>query len=316
MSDAAMAVALVLGSALASAILILLLHDTLHRYALARPNARSSHREPTPQGGGIAVIAATLGAAGAGLVLFGSGAYGLWPVFAATVFLAAVGAWDDIKIISVMPRLLLQGLAVGVVLAAVPSELRLFPALPWGIERVLLLIGGIWFVNLVNFMDGIDWMMVAEVVPVTIGLALLGWLGALPDYAAVVALALLGAMLGFAPFNRPVAKLFLGDVGSLPVGLLLGWLLLLLGARGHIAAALLLPLYFLADATATLVLRLRQGKTPWHAHRDHFYQRAVDRHFTVSGVVARIFIANVILIALAAASVLLPSPSVSLGDQD
>ncbi len=51
-------------------------------------------------------------------------------------------------------------------------------------------------------------------------------------------------MLGFAPFNRPVARLFLGDVGSLPIGLLLGWLLLLLAGSGHLAAALLLPLYY------------------------------------------------------------------------
>jgi UDP-N-acetylmuramyl pentapeptide phosphotransferase/UDP-N-acetylglucosamine-1-phosphate transferase len=85
----------------------------------------------------------------------------------------------------------------------------------------------------VNFMDGIDWMTVAEVLPVTAGLAILGVLGALPPYGIIAALALFGATLGFAPFNRPVARLFLGDVGSLPLGLLIGWLLLLLAARGH-----------------------------------------------------------------------------------
>ncbi len=74
-------------------------------------------------------------------------------------------------------------------------------------------------------MDGIDWMMVAEVVPVTAGVALVGALGALPAEGLVVALALNGAMLGFAPFNRPVARLFLGDMGSLPTALLLAWLL-------------------------------------------------------------------------------------------
>ena len=119
-----------------------------------------------------------------------------------------------------------------------------------------MLVAGIWFLNLVNFMDGIDWMTVAEVLPVTAGLAILGALGALPSYGIVAALALFGATLGFAPFNRPVARLFLGDVGSLPLGLLIGWLLLLLAARGHLAAALLLPLYYLADATVTLIRRL------------------------------------------------------------
>ncbi len=96
--------------------------------------------------------------------------------------------------------------------------------------------------NLCNFMDGIDWMMVAEVVPVTGALAVFGLSGALPSEATLAAVALFGAVIGFAPFNRPVARLFLGDVGSLPIGLLLTWLLILLAGRGHLAAALLLPL--------------------------------------------------------------------------
>ena len=103
-----------------------------------------------------------------------------------------------------------------------------------------------------------------------------GLAGALPRDATVVAIALFGAMIGFAPFNRPVARLFLGDVGSLPIGLILGWLLLLLAAHGHLAAALLLPLYYLADATITLLRRLIKGDLPTQAHRDHFYQRAID----------------------------------------
>ena len=108
------------------------------------------------------------------------------------------------------------------VIYALPDELRVAPFLPWWAERVLLVIGGVWFVNLVNFMDGLDWMTVAEVVPVSAALALMGALGALPPQGLVAALALGGAMIGFAYFNRPVAVLFLGDVGSLPIGLMLG----------------------------------------------------------------------------------------------
>src|SRR5262249_61529447 len=85
--------------------------------------------------------------------------------------------------------------------------------------------------DLVNFMDGIDWMTVAEVVPVTAALWIASWFGALTPVDAALAIAVAGAMLGFAPFNRPVARLFLGDVGSLPLGLLLFWLLLRLAAR-------------------------------------------------------------------------------------
>ena len=100
-------------------------------------------------------------------------------------------------------------------------------------------------------------------------------------------------MLGFAPFNRPVAKIFLGDVGSLPIGLLLGWCLLQLAYQQQFAAALLLPLYYLFDATVTLLRRLARREPFWAAHRSHFYQRATDNGFTVWRVVGEVFALNV-----------------------
>jgi UDP-N-acetylmuramyl pentapeptide phosphotransferase/UDP-N-acetylglucosamine-1-phosphate transferase len=214
-----------------------------------------------------------------------------------------VGAVDDMRGLPVAPRFLLQALAVGAVIAALPPEWRVLAPLPWWAERALLLVAGLWFVNLVNFMDGIDWMTVAETIPLTLGLVLVGIAGALPPAAIVVALALGGATAGFAPFNRPVARLFLGDVGSLPIGLMLCWLLLLLAARGHVAAALLLPLYYLADATITLARRIVQGEAVWQAHRSHFYQRATER-YSVMQVVTRVFVANLGLAALAFVAVI------------
>ena len=166
----------------------------------------------------------------------------------------------------------------------------------------------VWFVNLVNFMDGIDWITVVEVVPITAALVVFGLTGALPPAATFVAMALCGGMIGFAPFNRPVARLFLGDVGSLPIGLLLTWLLILLAGSGHLAAALLLPLYYLADSTITLLCRLAKGEPVMAAHRSHFYQRALDNGFSVTEVVARVFVVNLALIGLAAATVLSAAP--------
>ena len=297
-------------TAAATAALIALLYPILRQYALARPNHRSSHKVPTPQGGGIAVVAVTIVTVAVGLYLlpFRAGdAHQLAWTFAATLLLAVVGTIDDIRVLPTAPRLLLQALAVGVVLAALPADLRLVPVLPWWAERALMLIGGVWFVNLVNFMDGIDWMTVAEAVPITAGLALFGQLGALPPQPTLVALILCAAMIGFAPFNRPVARLFLGDVGSLPIGLLLGWLLLQLAGNGHLAAALLLPLYYLADATVTLLRRLSKGERITQAHRSHFYQRALDNGFSVREVVGYVFLLNIALIALATASILTAS---------
>jgi UDP-N-acetylmuramyl pentapeptide phosphotransferase/UDP-N-acetylglucosamine-1-phosphate transferase len=119
-------------------------------------------------------------------------------------------------------------------------------------------------------------------------------------------------MIGFAPFNRPVAKLFLGDVGSLPIGLMLGWIMLMLAGRGHLVAALLLPLYYVADATVTLGRRLAHGEAVWEAHRTHFYQRATDRDFTVIEIVVRVFVLNLALAALALVSAIEPDPRVDI----
>jgi UDP-N-acetylmuramyl pentapeptide phosphotransferase/UDP-N-acetylglucosamine-1-phosphate transferase len=172
---------------------------------------------------------------------------------------------------------------------------------------VVLIVGGLWFVNLVNFMDGLDWMTVAEVIPITAALAIFGACGYLPATPTIISLALCGAMIGFAYFNKPVAKLFLGDVGSLPIGLAAGWLLVVLAGHGALTAAILLPLYYLADATITLIRRLRNGEKVWHAHRSHFYQRATNNGFTVRQVVARVFVVNIALAVLAFVTLAAPS---------
>jgi UDP-N-acetylmuramyl pentapeptide phosphotransferase/UDP-N-acetylglucosamine-1-phosphate transferase len=278
-----------------------LLRPLLQRYALARPNARSSHKVPTPQGAGIAVIGATL--------LIGCGFADLTDLrlpimlIAAVPLIALVGLIDDIRPIPALPRLLFQAIAIGAVVFTASDDLRIVPALPLAVERGLVLIAGMWFVNLVNFMDGLDLMTVVEAVPVTATLVLVGLFGALPLPAVLIAAALCGALLGFAPFNRPVAKVFLGDVGSLPIGLLLGWCLLHLAWRGHMAAALLLPLYYLVDSTWTLLRRMLRGEPFWAAHRTHFYQRATDNGFTVTRVISEVFVLNLVLAALAIASV-------------
>lgn len=288
--------ALVLSAALTRSI-----RPLLQKHALAKPNARSSHRIPTPQGAGIAVIAATLAAAGI-VLASAEAAYFPSAVFGAVLFIAGVGFADDLKSIPVLTRLALQAVAVGAVVLAAAGDLRIVPAVPLWMERALLLVAGLWFVNLVNFMDGLDWMTVAEIVPVTAAMVILGLLGEFPLVPAIIAAALFGAMIGFAPFNRPVATIFLGDVGSLPIGLIVGWSLLQLAWHHQVTAALLLPLYYLSDATVTLLRRIKRGEPFWAAHRSHFYQRATDKGFTVLSVVGEVCALNLVLAVLAIAS--------------
>lgn len=308
-----LAIAILAASCATSVLLIIVLRPALQRYALARPNARSSHITPTPQGGGIAVIAATLVVVIiSGLLIaitFDAAFLGL---LVSTVCLATVGALDDLRPMPVLPRFTLQAIAVALILATLPEQLHLIKAIPLWVERAMLLLGGLWFVNLVNFMDGLDWMTVAEIVPITVALGALGFYELLPTSPTLIAIALAGAMIGFAFFNRPVAKLFLGDVGSLPIGLLVGWCLLQLAGSGHLVAAVLLPLYYLADATITLLRRLTKGEAVLVAHRSHFYQRATDNGFSVLQVVTNVFVLNVILAVLAILTLLIASPYVDV----
>jgi UDP-N-acetylmuramyl pentapeptide phosphotransferase/UDP-N-acetylglucosamine-1-phosphate transferase len=301
-------------AALLSALLIHLLRPLLLRYALARPNARSSHSVPTPQGGGIAVLGAALlvWAAALAWAETSAGPAG-WALALSAVTLAVLGGLDDIRPLPPALRLAVQAICVAAVVSW--GEGRVLPELvPWPLEWTLLVLAGLWWVNLVNFMDGIDWMSVVELVPMTAALAAVGLAANLLGAPAILlAAALCGGLLGFAPANRPVARLFLGDVGSLPLGLLTGWLLLEFARAGGLAAAFLLALYYVADATLTLLGRLRRRERVWEAHRTHFYQRALQNGFSVREVDARVLALNGALAAFAAATLARPTLLVTAG---
>lgn len=288
-------------------LLIIALKPWLQIYALARPNARSSHKVPTPQGGGIAVIGSAL------LVIYSVSFFipvspWFWWLAASLVIIGIVGMVDDIKPLSPLLRLGLQILMVLCVLTQAGAGFRLFSeAVPYMLEIVILTLGGVWFVNLVNFMDGLDFMSVAETIPLTLFIAGTGAF-VLPFEVAVSAAVVAGSMIGFSLFNKPAAKLFLGDVGSLPLGLWLGWMLYQLAGHGYLVAAFLLPLYYLTDASLTLLRRLKAREKVWEAHRSHFYQRAMTNGFSVWGVIASVALLNTVLMGLAGLSMWQSSP--------
>jgi len=304
---------LVAGCAGLSALLILALKPLLVRFLLARPNARSSHTIATPQGAGLAVMVSVLAGCALGLLLWAPEPRpSLVPVLAIAVALTILGALDDAHTLPVSWRLIGQTLASLVLVASLPEGFQLFPGLmPLVVERALMVVAVVWFVNAVNFLDGLDWMTVAQVVPMTLGIAVLNALGAVPATIGLLALALLGATLGFAVFNKHPAQIFLGDAGSLPIGLCLAFMLIFV-AQAHLAAALLLPLYTLADPTLTLFRRIAAKEPILSAHRTHFYQRAVMQGLSVPQVTARVFLLGLLLASLAIATVLARSLAVDL----
>jgi UDP-N-acetylmuramyl pentapeptide phosphotransferase/UDP-N-acetylglucosamine-1-phosphate transferase len=121
---------------------------------------------------------------------------------------------------------------------------------------------------------------------------------------------LAGAAGGFLVWNWAPSKIFLGDVGSVPLGYVLGALLLATAADGFWAVALILPAFYLADATITLIRRLLRGEKVWHAHREHAYQHAVHAGLSHGRVASWVAGLNVVLIAcalVAARGVVLPA---------
>ncbi len=267
---------------------------------LDQPNQRSSHLRPVPRGGGIAPVAAI---ALAWVALAATGLVGPRVLFvlAGATLLAAVSWLDDLGDLPPATRLFAQSAAVitGMVVE-VPAGPIFQGWLPVELDVVAAALLWVWFVNLFNFMDGIDGLAGSEAAGIGIGLLLLAGLSDGQD-AAVAGLAAPNALaaIGFLVWNWPPARVFLGDVGSVPLGYLLGFLLIDMAAHGHWKPALILPLYFLADATITLFRRLARGERVWEAHREHFYQGAVQRGLGHGAVTARVIAANILLIGCA-----------------
>jgi UDP-N-acetylmuramyl pentapeptide phosphotransferase/UDP-N-acetylglucosamine-1-phosphate transferase len=212
------------------------------------------------------------------------------------VLLAMVSWRDDLGHVPARWRLLAQILAVAAGLAVLDGDPVFQGLLPPWLDLVAAALAWIWFVNLTNFMDGIDGITGVEAASIGIGLALVG-------APAAPALILVSASLGFLRWNWHPARLFMGDVGSVPLGYLLGALLLMLAKGGAWAAALILPAYYLADATWTLVRRLLERKRVWEAHREHFYQQAVQRGWSHGRVALTVGIVNGGLVILALISI-------------
>ena len=287
------------------------------RAILDHPNERSSHTAPTPRGGGIAVVAVLLMAWPAIAIASSARPSDSIAVIGAAAALAAVSWIDDLKGLHPGLRLAVQFVAAGLAVTAIPQSQLVFQGLmPVAFDRVAAVVLWVWFVNVFNFMDGIDGIAGSEAVSIGAGLFLLALIfpaqGLAPGFA-FYALIIAAAALGFLWWNWEPAKIFLGDVGSVPLGFLLGFLLLDAAAAGYWAAAAILPLYYMADSGLTLIARLLRRQPVWRAHAGHFYQKAARKFGSHARVVRAIVAANLCLIALALVSVTLGWPALAAG---
>ena len=268
------------------------------------PNERSSHATPIPRGGGVAVILVILIAWG---IIQHEGFVTYQWIITGTLILGIVSLIDDLKSLSAIIRLFSQFFAVGgVFFLTTPSTQYFLGLFPFWLDNTLAIILWVWFINLFNFMDGIDGISSVESSSIGLGIFFLTLFGSSSIDTGILGLLIAAASLGFLCWNWHPAKLFLGDVGSIPLGFLLGWLLLQTLASPLWPAAIILPLYYLADATITLILRIWRGKNPWQAHREHFYQIATKKRFSHSQVSSIIAGTNFALIGLSIFSIFQP----------
>jgi UDP-N-acetylmuramyl pentapeptide phosphotransferase/UDP-N-acetylglucosamine-1-phosphate transferase len=251
------------------------------RGMLDQPGKRRSHRLPTPRGGGIGVVAVMLVGLPAALRL-SSTPWSVAVVAGLTMGLALValaGWWDDHDSLPILPRLGIHLLAL-----ACFSGALLATGLSWW-WLPLLLVAGAWSINLHNFMDGIDGLLAQQAVFVGAGLALLA-VRLQQSALALAAATLAAAALGFWYYNRPPARIFMGDVGSGSIGLLIFAFSAMLWRLDHalLWPALILSSSFVVDASLTLVMRIFLGRRWYAPHREHLYQWLVRRQGTHGGV--------------------------------
>jgi Fuc2NAc and GlcNAc transferase len=273
----------------------------VRRYALANsvvdiPGSRSSHRVPTPRGGGIAIViccslAMAITAMAGWLV-----PDHLWAFLGAGWLVALIGFVDDHQPVSARWRFLVHLVASiwGVVWLGMPDVVVLGIQVELGwLWAPLVVIALVWLLNLYNFMDGIDGIAGVEAICVCLAGALFYCLLGAP-YLAVVPAVLALACAGFLFWNLPPARIFMGDAGSGYLGLLLGLLSLQAASfEPRLLWAWLIMLgVFIVDTTTTLLRRLARGERFYLAHRSHAYQYAARLLGSHTPVTAAVFAIN------------------------
>ena len=289
------------------------------RALIDQPGYRRMHRVPTPRGGGIGIVAAAFlvcvvlpwpGVAPDRRTELVALALGLLAV-------AGAGAWDDHRSLPALPKLVAHLVAAALCVAANGSALLASARGAVGPDLAVpaaLLCGGlvvlaiVWSINLHNFMDGINGLLASQAAFVFAALAWLPLTG-LDAAQRWGMLAIAAAALAFLPFNFPQARVFMGDVASGVLGLLVA------ATTWRTPAALLLLMLnsaFIVDARATLVARLLRGRRWYSAHREHLYQWLARSGFSHAQVVGLYALWN-LCIALPSALIYLYWPRILAG---
>lgn len=270
------------------------------------PSSRRSHMKATPRGGGIGLlILFPLMLAIFEYLSLSSFAYSsvIIPIF---VPIALVSLWDDVVGVHIIFRLFIHILSsVLAIMWMVHPNLIMYDHLPPFVDLAIGSFALLTFLNIFNFMDGIDGISASESMHLSITLLILCYLKAdiISNSGFIVPslLILLGFAGGFFLFNKSPARIFIGDVGSISLGFLYGLCLLMIAsASAHLfLACVIASLYYVADGGLTLLTRMAAGEKIWQPHLKHFFQRAVKNGMSHGKVVSKIARCNFVLMLCA-----------------
>lgn len=283
------------------------------------PSSRRAHQRPTPRGGGIAIVLCFIfGFSPFEYIITGAVNF-YYPIISVLLVIATVSLLDDIKTIPILARL-----AVHLVCASAILRANLYPAtlfhqeLPYIVDFILAVIGLTAFLNIYNFLDGIDGISAAQTIHLTVTMLIICYLRydiiIKVDLVLIINLIMLSSVAGFMIFNWHPAKIFLGDVGSISIGFLLGLSLVLIAASGErlFVSAFVASLYYLADGGLTILIRLINKEKIWLPHLKHFFQKAIKTGKTQPQVVGCIMTCNFLLMILAVYALYSPVISAAL----
>ncbi len=248
---------------------------------IALPGDRQSHQQATPTGGGLGLVFSIV-LISLGLQLFSPLPVFWWQNIIPGFFLLSVVGWlDDKHVVSSLIRLLVQ-LAVSVWLIGFGwSGFSLAGLGLFAVTAVAM----VWMMNMYNFMDGSNGMAGFQGVFAGLVLAVLFQNGGQSEMA-ILALVVAAACAGFLPLNFPNARVFMGDVASVPLGFIFAALMVYgirTGSLGLVSALLVMSI-FIVDASLTLLKRVIRGEQWYTAHAQHIYQRLIARGWSHSRV--------------------------------
>ena len=276
------------------------------------PGERRQHKKNTPRGGGIAVLIAF----SMGFVLIDY----LWLQNAYSISLLAplwmigiISVYDDISHVNVAIRLLLQ-----IIIAAYLCYFFLLPhqlfhgELPDAVDFIMALLAFAGFMNIYNFMDGMDGMTVSQSIHLSLTMLIIAFLRYdvifHVELVFMIASLVLVCSLAFAIYNWHPAHIFLGDVGSITFGVLIGLALMLIAASGErlFVSTIIASMYYLADGGMTILVRALKGEKIWQPHLNHFFQQAIRKRLSHKRIMTEVILCNYWLMMLSVGALFYP----------